>query len=81
MCSHEKNWQNCKIASRKAQLKHIFIAKRKLFDKLVQKSKCSYWYKIQTDILNKAKHDNTESWKHIGKVGISGIRRIPTKVV
>ena len=52
-----------------------------MFDKLVQKSKRSYWYKIQTDILNEAKHDDTEFWKRIGKVGISGIRKIPLEVV
>ena len=57
------------------------IAKRKLFDKFGQKSKCSYWNKIQTDILNEAKHDNTELWKRIGKVGISGIRKIRMEVV
>ena len=48
---------------------------------MVQKSKRSYWYKIQTDILNEAKHDKTEFWKRIGKVGISGIRKIPMEVV
>ena len=52
-----------------------------MFDKLVEKSKRSYWYKIQTDKLNEAKHDNTEFWKSIGKVGISGIRKIPMEVV
>ena len=47
-----------------------------MFDKLVEKSKRSYWYKIQTDKLNEAKHDNTEFWKRIG-----GIRKIPMEVV
>ena len=42
LCTPEKGWQICKLTSRKAQLKRIFIAERKCFDHMVQKAKRAY---------------------------------------
>ena len=80
LCTLEKGWQICKITPRKAQLKRIFIAERKCFDHMVQKAKRAYYYKIQTDILNEAHHDNNEFWKSIGKVGIGSKKISPWKL-
>ena len=81
MCMDEKNWLKSKHTSRKKELKRIYISKRKIFDKMVQRSKRSYWYKIQNDILNEADHENTVFWKRIGKVGKSSKRNIPMEVI
>ena len=56
MCEHEKKWLSCKNLHQKSSLKQSFISKRKQFDKMVQKAKRSYWYKIQSDILNECCH-------------------------
>ena len=48
---------------------------------MVQNAKQSYWYKIQSDILNECCHGQSEIWKTIGKVGITSKENIPMEVI
>ena len=79
MCKH-KNRLLSKNVHQKSILKQVFVSKRKQFDKLVQTAKRTYWYKLQSDILNKCNHIQTEFWKTIGKVGVAGKRDISVEV-
>ena len=82
MCDSEKAWLKCKNRQ-KQQLKHIFVQKRKLFDKLVQRRKRTYWFEMQNEILYNASNNQNEFWKSIGRVGIRDNRRneIPMEIV
>lgn len=52
-----------------------------MFDKLYKREKRSYLYRIQSEILNEANHNQNEFWKTIGKVGIGVKKNIPMEVV
>ena len=54
----------------KSALKRIFINKRKLFDRAVQRRKRAYRREVQNDLLSSCKSDPNEIWKKIGKVGV-----------
>ena len=63
----------------KKQEKHcgIYIDKRKHFDRMVQKPKSLYWFKIQSDLLMESNYDQNEFWRSIGKIRIGTQRSIP----
>ena len=67
VCESERLWLKCNDICFKVSLKSTYCNNRKMFDKEVQKSKRSYWYKVQSDILD----NQNEFWKSFGKIGIS----------
>ena len=80
-CKHENRWLSCIIVHQKSILKQVFVSKRKQFVKLVQTAKRTYWYKLQSDVLNECSHNETEFWKTIGNVGVAGKRDISVEIV
>ena len=82
-CLAEKRWLNHKMSSGKRELRAIFISKRKLFDKNVQKAKRRYWYELQTDLVKQSNEDPQTFWKTIGKVGAAFDKRkkIPMQII
>ena len=82
-CLAEKHWLNHKMSSGKRELRAIFISKRKLFNKNVQKAKRRYWYELQTDLVKQSNEDPQSFWKTIGKVGVAFDKRkkIPMQIV
>ena len=81
VCTSEKQWLKSDIST-KSNLKHIFVNKRKLFDRAVQQRKRAYWREVQDDLLSSCKSDPNEFWKKIGKVGVGTDRskNIPMEV-
>ena len=69
LCASEKLWIKSDSYTKSA-LKRIFINKRKLFDRAVQRRKRTYWREVQNDLLRSCKSDQNEFWKKIGKVGM-----------
>lgn len=82
MCIEERKWLKASGGDKKAQ-RPVFLAKRKLFDKHVQKYKREYWFKMQNELENQCENDNEEFWKNIGRLGIGFERRnnIPMEIV
>lgn len=82
-CFVEKQWLNCKVAGEKKKLRIVYISKRKLFDKTVQKAKRRYWYDMQTDLVKTSEENPQMFWKTIGKVGVAFDKRknIPMEIV
>ena len=66
----KKHWLRCKSPREKKQLRIVYISKRKLFDKTVQKAKRRYWYDMQTDLVKTSEEHPQMFWKTIGKVGV-----------
>ena len=82
MCKSEKEWIKCPSNNQQRNhLKHIFIEKRKLFDKVVQRSKRRHWKEMQEELLNSCKSNSKDFWKKIGRIGVGGERNrsIPKK--
>ncbi|CAG2258040.1 unnamed protein product [Mytilus edulis] len=81
VCKAEKVWIKCKIKRNKRELRHIFVNKRRIFDKAVQSSKRKYWYSLQEDLI-KSCDNPKEFWRKIGKIGVGSERRsfIPMEV-
>ncbi|CAG2217548.1 unnamed protein product [Mytilus edulis] len=52
VCASEKIWIKCKIQNQKKFFRQVFVNKRKLFDKAVQKAKRQYWYSMQEELSN-----------------------------
>ncbi|CAG2201701.1 unnamed protein product [Mytilus edulis] len=77
----ERAWHKCHNGCKK-DLRHIFVEKRKLFDKSSQKAKRQFWYNSQEQLLDDQKRDPREFWKKIGKVGVGNERQksIPMEV-
>ena len=48
---------------------------------MMQTAKRLYWFKIQSDLLREANHDQNEFWRSIGTIGIGKQRSIPMEVV
>ncbi|VDI31988.1 Hypothetical predicted protein [Mytilus galloprovincialis] len=59
----------------------VFVNKRKLFDKAVQKAKRQYWYSMQEELSNSCGNPK-EFWRKIGKIGVGSERQnyIPMEV-
>ena len=59
----------------------MYVAKRKSFDKAVQKAKRQFWYSLQDELLNSCENPK-EFWRKIGKIGVGSDRRniIPMEV-
>ncbi|CAG2253195.1 unnamed protein product [Mytilus edulis] len=81
VCKAERAWHKCHNGCKK-DLRHIFVEKRKLFDKSSQKAKRQFWYHSQEQLLDDQKRDPREFWKKIGKVGVGNERQksIPMEV-
>ncbi|VDI61349.1 Hypothetical predicted protein [Mytilus galloprovincialis] len=81
VCKAERAWHKCHNGCKK-DLRHIFVEKRKLFDKSSQKAKRQFWYNSQEQLLDDQKRDPREFWKKIGKVGVGNERQksIPMEV-
>ncbi|CAG2255049.1 unnamed protein product [Mytilus edulis] len=80
VCKAEKVWTKCKGNTSK-NLRHIYVEKRKLFDKSVQKAKRQYWFSSQEELMNTASNPK-EFWRKIGKIGVGNERQnnIPMEV-
>ena len=65
LCITEKQWIKCKTNDR-TSLKQIFVNRRKLFDRAVQRRKRTYWQDVQNDLLQSCKVDTNEFWKKLG---------------
>ncbi|VDI37095.1 Hypothetical predicted protein [Mytilus galloprovincialis] len=81
VCKAERAWHKCHSGCKK-DLRHIFVEKRKLFDKSSQKAKRQFWYHSQEQLLDDQRRDPREFWKKIGKVGVGNERQksIPMEV-
>ncbi|VDH90239.1 Hypothetical predicted protein [Mytilus galloprovincialis] len=80
VCKAEKVWTKCKGNTSK-NLRHLYVEKRKLFDKSVQKAKRQYWFSSQEELMNTASNPK-EFWRKIGKIGVGNERQnnIPMEV-
>jgi hypothetical protein len=65
------------------RLRHQFLSCRKDFNRVVQKSKRLYWFKVQHDLLSNVDTNPETFWKSIGKVGVASKKKqsIPMEVV
>lgn len=81
MCSAETHWRN-ETGNRKTELKAVFLSLRRQFDRIVQRSKRQYWFRMQNDIEHLDRNNTQEFWKTIGKIGVGNERRknIPFEV-
>ena len=71
MCKSEKEWIKCPSNNQQRKhLKQIFIEKRKVFDKVVQRSKRRHWKEMQEELLNSCKSNSKDFWKKIGRIGV-----------
>jgi len=78
----ERKWLKTTSRGYKAQAKAIFVAKRKYFDRQVQRSKRKYWYEKQYNMDKDCKSDQSQFWKNIGKIGVKSVRKcIPMEIV
>ena len=77
-----KLWLNCKSRSEKASKRKLYIEKRKLFDRHVQRSKRQHWVEKQNELLNSCENSDI-FWKTIGKTGIGNERNkeIPIEII
>ena len=66
-CIAEKKWLKCKQSRDKTHLRSDYVAKRKLFDKHVQRSKRKYWYELQTDLVKASEADPNTFGKQLVK--------------
>ena len=83
VCLAEKTWLSCKEKRVKNELKSLYVAKRKIFDREVQRAKRSHWYSLQSQLLDECAVDNSRFWKSIGKIGVNCSKNteIPMEVV
>ncbi|CAC5379517.1 unnamed protein product [Mytilus coruscus] len=81
VCKAEKNWNKCRLSSKKRELRHIFIQKRKLFDRGVQGSKRQYWHSMQEELIN-LQGNPKEFWRKTGRIGVGSERQntIPMEI-
>ncbi|CAC5385800.1 unnamed protein product [Mytilus coruscus] len=81
VCKAEKNWNKCRLSSKKRELRHIFVQKRKLFDRGVQRSKRQYWHSMQEELIN-SQGNPKEFWRKIGRIGVGSERQntIPMEI-
>ncbi|CAG2201678.1 unnamed protein product [Mytilus edulis] len=56
VCKAERAWHKCHNGCKK-DLRHIFVEKRKLFDKSSQKAKRQFWYNSQEQLLEDQRQD------------------------
>ncbi|XP_052808975.1 uncharacterized protein LOC128237452 [Mya arenaria] len=71
VCIAEKAWLSCADIGIKKTLKTVYIDKRKLFDRQVQRAKRLYWFTLQTQLLDECKVDSSKFWKSVGKIGVN----------
>ena len=82
VCVKERAWTKCIEKAEKVRLKSAYISARKVFDTEVQKCKRTYWYGLQSELLNECEVDQTSFWKSIGKIGVNGLSKtIPIEIV
>ena len=60
----------------------MFLSLRRQFDRIVQRSKRPYWFRMQTDIEQLDRNSSQVFWRTIGKFGVGNERRknIPLEV-
>jgi hypothetical protein len=74
VCSAEKIWLKCQNSHRKKELRHIYVQKRKIFDRNVKKAKRQNWHSMQEELVN-SQGTPKEFWRKIGKIGVGSERR------
>ena len=74
MCMRRKNGLEHR-EEENGSIGKFFLAKRKVFDKMVQKAKRHHWRHLQNDLIESCENDDTEFWKKIGRLGIGFERR------
>lgn len=74
VCELEKLWLKCSIRNQKKECRRAYVNKRKIFDKVVQKSKRKYWYVLQDELRNSCENP-MEFWRKIGKIGVGNERQ------
>ena len=60
MRKYEKDWLACKVSTQKVRLKYTYRDKRNYFDRITQNPKRLYWFKIKSDLLREANHDQNK---------------------
>jgi hypothetical protein len=75
MCEAEKVWNKGNNVNSKT-LKAVFIQKRKIFGKEVQKAKRKYRYSMQEELLYESSKNQKFFWKKIGKIGVASDRKV-----
>lgn len=82
LCTYEKTWLKCKNSVEKSTRKHLYVEKRKQFDRCVQRRKRQYWVEKQNELLHSCENSDI-FWKTIGKTGIGNERNnvIPMEIV
>ena len=71
VCDAEKLWLHSQCRSETLKYKSNYVNIRKIFDKEVQRAKRLHWYSLQKSLLDEFNVDQSESWKSVGKIGIS----------
>ena len=82
ICIEEKKWLRAQGRDKKEH-RHVFQAKRKLFDRSVQKAKRQYWRQLQNELIDSCEDVDIDFWKKMGRLGIEFERKrnIPFKIV
>ncbi|KAL5018675.1 hypothetical protein ScPMuIL_004397 [Solemya velum] len=82
MCKAENKFVNNESITRSVR-RSIFIQKRKVFDRAVQKHKRDYWYQKQISFEQIRTNNPREFWKEFGKTGVGNERKnyIPWETV
>ena len=82
VCQAEKQYFKCNTND-KSHLRHIFVVKRRDFDRLTQKVKRQFWHSSQDELIKLNDKDPRKFWKKIGKIGICYERqlKIPNEVL
>ena len=82
MCAAEKEWLRETNTVVKARKKHLFICKRKTFDKEIRLNKRRYTQDKDKELLETQHKDQREFWRKIGKIGVGQNRQnvIPLEV-
>ena len=63
VCIAEKAWLSCIDVSDKKSFKTVYINKRKIFDREVQRAKRLHWYSLQTQLVDECNIDPVKFWK------------------
>ena len=81
MCLAEKQRLKCLNGNRRL-LKHVYVTKRKEFDRSVQRAKRQYIYQAHAELEAAVSRDSIIFWKSIGKIGIGNerLKKIPFEV-
>ena len=62
VCQAEKQYYKCNT-NNKSHLRHIFVVKRRDFDRLTQKVKRQFWHSSQDELIKLNDKDPRQFWK------------------